>query len=99
MQKDRPIGENQQRRVNVRKILDLSEMVNKSYDKISIELTKDYNLEELKQVLVEEGKTEINIVIKEENKNYSFKLGKPRKFNLSIFNNIKSKQYVKKISF
>ena len=99
LQKDRPIGENQQRRVNVRKILDLSEMVNKSYDKISIELTKDYNLEELKQVLVEEGKTEINIVIKEENKNYSFKLGKPRKFNLSIFNNIKSKQYVKKISF
>ena len=74
-------------------------MVNKSYEKVSIELTKDYDLEELKETLKEEGKTEINIIVKENNKSLEFKLQKLRKFDLSIFNDVKNKQYVKKISF
>ena len=84
---------------NVRKILDLTEMVNKPYEKVSIELDKDYNLEEIKDALKEEGETEINIVITENNKILKFKLEKTRKFDLTLFNYIKNKQYVKKISF
>ncbi|MFL2883077.1 MAG: DNA polymerase III subunit alpha [Pelagibacteraceae bacterium] len=99
LQKDKVISENINQRINIRKILDLSEMVNKSYEKVSIELTKDYDLEELKETLKEEGKTEINIIVKENNKSLEFKLQKLRKFDLSIFNDVKNKQYVKKISF
>jgi DNA polymerase-3 subunit alpha len=99
LQKDRAIGENNQRRINVRKIIDLNEIVNKPYDKVSIELDKDYNLEEIKDALKEEGETEINIVITENNKILKFKLEKTRKFDLTLFNDIKNKQYVKKISF
>jgi len=99
LQKDRQIGENTQRRVNVRKILDLSEMISKPYEKVSIELDQSTNLEELKETLKEEGKTEVEIVIRDKDKTFAFKLEKPRKFDLNIFNNVKNKQYVKKISF
>ena len=63
------------------------------------ELNNDYDLQELKNTLKEEGETEIQLIIKDKNKKLSFKLEKPRKFDLSIFNNVKNKQYVKKISF
>ncbi len=97
--KDRPIEENGLRRINVKRILDLNEMINKSYEKVSIELNKSDCLEELKEVLKEEGKTRINIVVREANKSFTFRLEKTRKFDFSIFNSVKNKDYVKKISF
>ena len=56
-------------------------------------------MEELQKTLKEEGKTEIQIIIRDKNKSLAFKLEKPRKFDLSIFKDVKNKQYVKKISF
>jgi hypothetical protein len=83
----------------VRKISNLHELVNKSYEKVSIELTSDYNLQELKDTLIEEGKTQINLIIKDKDKSFAFKLEKTRKFDFNLFNDINSKKYVKKISF
>jgi hypothetical protein len=85
--------------VNIRKIADLNEMVSKPYEKVSIEIYGDYDLNELKNTLKEEGQTQINIIIKDNNKSFAFKLEKTRKFDLSIFNDVKNKEYVKKISF
>jgi DNA polymerase-3 subunit alpha len=99
LHKDKVFSENAQRRVNIRKILDLNQIINKPYEKVSIELTEDFDMQELKEALKEEGETEIKIIIKEKNKSLAFKLEKPRKFDLSIFKNVKNKQYVKKISF
>ena len=99
LQKDRVISDTAQRRINIRKILDLGEMINKPYKKVSIELSKDYDIEELKETLKEEGKTEICLIVKDNNKSLEFKLQKPRKFDLNIFNDVKNKLYVKKISF
>ena len=84
---------------NIKKILDLGEMIEKPYKKVSIELSNNYDLDELKEALKEEGATQINIIVKEKDKSFAFKLEKTRKFDLSIFNNVKSKEYVKKISF
>ncbi|MBA1338213.1 MAG: DNA polymerase-3 subunit alpha [Pelagibacterales bacterium] len=99
LHKERAFGENAQRRVNIRNILDLREMIDRSYDKVSIELDPSYDMQELKETLKEEGKTEISLIIIDQNKRLAFKLEKSRKFNLSIFNAIKNKQYVKKINF
>ena len=99
LQKDRPLNETGQRRVNIRKISDLDELINKTYTKVSIELSSDFNLQELKETLKQEGETEINLIVRDKNKSLSFKLEKPRKFDLSILNDVKNKQYVKKISF
>ena len=99
LQKDLSNKGNLGTRVNVKKILDLNEMIEKPYEEVSIELTNDYNLNELKDALKEEGETKINIIVRENDKSFSFKLEKTRKFNLTIFNNVNSKEYVKKIRF
>ncbi|MDC0473197.1 DNA polymerase III subunit alpha [Pelagibacteraceae bacterium] len=99
LQKDRVTAENTQRRINIRKILDLKEIVNRPYEKVSIELTENYNLKELQETLKEEGSTEVKLIVRENNKSLSFKLEKLRKFDFAIFNDVKNKQYVKKISF
>jgi DNA polymerase-3 subunit alpha len=99
LQKDKFLGENTQQRINIRKILNLSEMIRKPYQNVSIELSHDYNIEELKEALKEKGNTKINFIIKDKNKSFAFKLEKTRKFDLTTFNNVKNKQYVKKISF
>jgi DNA polymerase III subunit alpha len=99
LQKDKPSIETSHRRVNIRKILNLNEIVNKTHEKVCIELNSNYNLEELKNVLKEEGKTQIRLLVVDKNKSFSFELEKTRKFDLNIFNSVKNKEYVKKISF
>jgi DNA polymerase III subunit alpha len=86
-------------RVNIRKILVLSDMINKPYENISIELHENYNLKELQEYLKEKGETKIRLIIPEKNKKIIFNLENSRKFDLNVFNDVKSKEYVKKITF
>ena len=74
-------------------------MIRKPYENVSIELSRDYDIDELKEVLRETGSTKINFIVKDNNKSFAFELEKTRKFDLNTFNNVKNKQYVKKISF
>ena len=88
-----------QQRINVKKILSVNEMVNGDYKKISIELNNNYDLEELKNFLKEKGKTEVNLILKKNGEKLIFKLLNNRKFNMNLFNKVKSREYVKKITF
>ena len=99
LQKEKNNAENSQKRVNVRKIVDLSDLVNKTYERVSIELNDKSMLKDLNEVLKSTGETKINVILKENNKNYFFELEKSRKFNFSLYSLIKNKEYVKKISF
>ena len=92
-------GENSQKRVNVKKIVSLDEIINKSYDTISIELNNNYDLNELKNYLKDKGDTKIKIIIPHNNKKIILSLENDRKFDFKLFNTIKSKEYVRKISF
>ena len=74
LQKDKFSENSISPRINVRKVLDLSELINKSYKKVSIELKDNYNLEDLKSILKEEGETQINILVKDKNKTLAFQL-------------------------
>ena len=99
LQKDIIKGDTNQNRINVKKILSLNEMVNKTYDNVSIELNKDFDILELKESLKLGGKTKIRLIVPENNKKIVFKLEELRKFDLNIFNDLKNKKYVKKITF
>ena len=99
LQKDKSNSENNKIRVNLRKILSLDEMIKKSHKRVFIELNENYDLNELKEILAKEGETEVNLVIKKDDKNLTFKLEKTRKVDLSALNSIKTREYVKKISF
>ncbi len=99
LQKEKNKAENNQRRINIRKIVDLSDLVNKTYESVSIELNDNKMLKDLNELLKSTGKTKINVLLKENNKNYLFELDKGRKFDFALFSLIKNKDYVKKISF
>ena len=99
LHKDKNSRENNSIRVNIRKIVDLSDLVNKIYENVSIELSNKEKLNELNELLKTNGETKINVIFRDSNKNYSFELEKTRKFDFNLFTLIKNKEYVKKISF
>ena len=63
LQKDKSNG-----RVNLRKILSLEEIINKPYSKVTIELSENYNIEEIKELLSNQGNTKIHLIINNKNK-------------------------------
>ena len=87
-----------QRRINIKKILSLNDLINKPYSKITIELNNNYNLAELKNILQNEGQTEVSLIIYDQNKKIHYNLQKPRKFDFNLLKMIKNKEYVKKIT-
>ena len=72
LQKDKISGDANKKRVSVKKILSLEEVINKPYSKVTIELKNDYDLNEIKELLSNKGETEINLVIKDKNKQAYF---------------------------
>ena len=98
LQKDKPVNETSQRRINIRKIVSVEDIINKPYSKVTIELNEDYNIEEVKKILQNTGKTQINLIINQKNKKVHYNLQNTRKFDLNQLKTMKSKEYVKKIT-
>jgi len=98
LQKDKIIGESFKRRINVRKISSVEEVINKPYSKVTIELKENYNIDEISELLSINGDTQINIVIKEKNKEAHYSLQNNRKFDLKHLKVLKAKEYVAKIT-
>ncbi len=96
LQKDNDLSK---KRVNVRKILRLDEVINKPYEKVTIELKENFNLNEIKNILSNDGETVINLIIKDKNKKISYSLQNNRKFDLNHIRALKAKEYVAKITF
>jgi DNA polymerase-3 subunit alpha len=99
LHKEKSTDKNSLNRVNIKKIVDLSDMVNKSYDNVSIELNDKEKLQELNELLKNSGQTKISVILRDSNKNYSFELEKNRKFDFNLFSLIKNKEYINKITF
>ncbi len=98
LQKDKSITDITKRRINVKKILSLEDIINKPYSKVIIELKEDCNIEEINKLLIQEGKTHISFIINQRNKKIHFHLKNARKFDYNQLKTMKSKEYVKKIT-
>ena len=72
LQKDKFIDDSAKKRINVKKILDLKEVIDKPYSKIIIELKESFNIKEIKEILSQNGSTEINLIINYKNKKQYF---------------------------
>jgi hypothetical protein len=90
-------NETNKKRINIRKILNLDDLLNKPYAKVTIELKKDFNLIEIKNIFSNSGDTEINLIFKDKNKRVCYSLEEKRKFDLSHLKALKAKNYVEKI--
>ena len=98
MQKDGSIREVSKRRINLRKILSLEDIISRPYNQVTIELKDNCDINEIKNLLTKEGKTKINLIINSKNKKIHYTLQNERKFDFNQLKTIKSKEYVKKIT-
>ncbi len=98
LQKDKITGADLKKRVNVKKILNLEDVINKPYSRVTIELKDNYNLNEIKQLLSSKGETEINLVVKDKKKQVIYSLQENRKFDLNHLKALKAKKYIEKIT-
>ena len=80
LQKDKISGDITKKRINVRKILSIDDVINKPYSKVTIQLKNNYDLNEIKELLSSRGETEINLIVKEKIKQALFSLKQNRKF-------------------
>ncbi len=86
-----------QRRINVKKIIALGDLMKQDYKEVLIEIDERLDLNDFNNLLIEKGETKIKLIMKQKNKKFTFDLENPRKFDLKLFNKVKSKEYVKKI--
>ncbi len=97
LQKDTTSINIQRSRINIKKILSLNDVINKPYSKVVIELKDNCKIAEIKEILSDQGDTEVSIVIKDQNKKVYYSLKNNRKFKLSHLKALKAKDYVEKI--
>ena len=98
LQKDKIINESTKKRINVRKILRLDEVINKPFSNVTIELSENCNINEVKEILSTKGETTVNLIIKNKNQIANYSLQNNRKFDLKLFKALKAKNYVEKIT-
>ena len=98
LHKDKSTIDISKRRINIRKILSLDDIMNKPYSRVTIELKENHNIEEIKNLLQFKGQTQINLIINDKNKKIHYNLENLRKLDLNQLKMIKSKEYVKKIT-
>ncbi len=98
VQKDKFNKSENQRRINVKKIIALEEMINRPYSKVTIELRDDFNIDEIKEIFKKEGQTKIEFIVQYNNKKFQYDLLKTRKFDFKHLKALKHKEYVKKIT-
>ena len=76
----------------------MDDIINKPYQKVTIELNENYKIEEIKTLLQNEGQTEIDLIINDKGKKIHYNLQNSRKFDFNQLKILKSKEYVKKIT-
>ena len=99
LQKDNISEDNSIRRINIRNLIPLENFIKKTYQSVTIEINGKSNLNELQEILKDNGETKVQIKVKRDSTVYTFSLEKLRKFNFDTFSNIRNKEYVKKVSF
>ena len=95
--RDKENKDNRFRRLSVRKIIDLNEVINENYSNVVIELDNSGNLNKLYETIREKGDSKIKISINEKDKNYLFELKEKRKFNYAKLKFLNKEPYIKKI--
>ena len=96
--KDKENQENRFRRVNVRKIVSLEEIIKLNYSNVHIEIDTSESLKKLYENIKEKGESKIKISIAAKDKSYLFELKDKRKFDYETLKYLNKEPYIKKIS-
>jgi len=82
-------GDNRFKRINIKKIISLKNLYNKSIDEIQIIINSIDKLQDLSSLLKKEGNTEVKVKIKNNNKDLLFKLKNKRLIDRQSINTLK----------
>jgi len=96
--KDKMNQNNRFRKLSVRKIINLSEVIKENYNNVFIEINNIDNLNDLYDAIKEKGSSKIKISINKKDKNYLFELKDTRKFNYETLKHLNKEHYIKKIT-
>ena len=97
LQKEKTSEGTERRRINVKKILSLDELIKEPYSKVTIELKDNFEANDIRNILSTKGNTSIDLIINKKNQKVCYSLQNNRKFDLNHYNLLKSKEYVLKI--
>ncbi len=81
-----------QKKINVKKILSLKEILNKPITQIQLKFNKIEDLNKLKSLNESEGKTSIEVVLLEGKKTYYFQLSNKRNIDNNLINKLKLRE-------
>ncbi len=98
LQKDRVKEDKTKKRINVKKIISIDELIDEPYSNVTIELNENFKINEISEILSKPGNTSVNLVINEKNKIAQYSLQNNRKFDLNHLKALKAKEYVIKIT-
>ncbi len=98
LQKEKTNVHAERRRINVKKLLLLESLINQPYSKVTIELKENFHADDIKDILSTKGTTVINLIVNKKNQKACYSLKNTRKFDLNHFKQLKSKEYVIKIT-
>ena len=83
-----------QKRINVKKIISLKELLNISFDEIKFKINNLDELTKLKSLKKKDGKTKIIFQIKDDKKNYTFSLSDKRYIDNNLINKLKIRENI-----
>ncbi len=83
-----------QKKINVKKIISLKEVINKPIEEIKIQISKIDEINKLSSFNIKEGKTKVVIEISENNKTFTFELKDKRKIDLKLINSLDFKENI-----
>ncbi len=83
-----------QKKINIKKIVSLKEVLNKPIDELKIKLNNVDDLSKIKSLSTENGKTNVLIEVKNDKKTYIFKLNDKRKIDHNLINSLKKEDNI-----
>ena len=86
--------EKTQKKINVKKIITLSEVLNRNFDKLKFKINSINDLSKLKKLNKEGGKTKITFQISDEENDYTFVLNDKRNIDNNLINELKIRENI-----
>tara|TARA_B100000700_G_scaffold3037_1_gene3561 strand:- start:229 stop:531 length:303 start_codon:yes stop_codon:yes gene_type:complete len=83
-----------QRRINVKKITTIKELVNSSFYEIKFKINSFEELTKLKNLSKTDGKTKISFQISDKDYNYTFSLSEKRYVDNNLINKLKIRENI-----
>ena len=83
-----------QKKINIRKIISLKEVIDKPFEEILIKVKNLVDLQKINKLSLEEGKTKVRFEFVNDNKTLLFQLSKKRKIDHKMLNLMKNEENI-----